>query len=94
MKTRTQQAASWPMPMFVAGVVLIFAGPWFSGQRTVGWILLAAGLLPVAVIIAALIVIGVTMTVLGTLDNLERRRTRKRRRAAAHERAAAFDRRR
>lgn len=27
---------------FIVGLIFIFAGPWFDGQRTVGYVLLAA----------------------------------------------------
>lgn len=44
------------LSIFIAGLVLLLAGPWFDHQETVGWILTLGGGIPI--LLSILIVIA------------------------------------
>jgi cytochrome c oxidase assembly factor CtaG len=77
----TAQGSGWVTPMFVAGLVLLLAGPWFTGQRTVGLILLCCSLAPLAIFLTFVVAVLVVLAVVAIADDVERHR-RLRRRAA------------
>ncbi len=83
-KTVTVRSGRFGFPFLTAGVILVLAGSqWFPNARTVGWILLAIGLLPLGILLAALIGMLIVLIVAEVLDS---RSAKRRRRAVADRR--------
>jgi membrane protein implicated in regulation of membrane protease activity len=71
----------WVAPAFVAGLILLLAGPWFTGQHTVGWILIACSVAPFAIFFGILLVVVIVLALIGVADYAQKRRRLKRRAA-------------